>query len=146
LRLKIDTFYPTPLLSCLHLYNTTTTALFTMDLIEDIDLFDLIPTIILGVAEEARTMRTPRNTGQPGGVYLQELLGSSEKRIYSVLRMKRETFLELCNWLQIHTDLTPSRNISVQEQVAMFLWTINYSASNAVVAERFQHSGETVSR
>ena len=62
-----------------------------MDLIEYIDLFDLIPTIILGVAEEARTMRTPRNTGQPGGVYLQELLGSSEKRIYSVLRMKRET-------------------------------------------------------
>ena len=117
-----------------------------MDLIEDIDLFDLIPTIILGVAEEARTMRTPRNTGQPGGVYLQELLESSEKRIYSVLRMKKETLLELCSWLQTYTDLAPSRNISVQEQVAMFLCTVNYSDSNGAVAERFQHSGETVSR
>jgi hypothetical protein len=118
-----------------------------MDIIEDIDLLELIPTIILGVTNEAvQAARTPRNTGQPRGVYLQELLGSSEKRIYSVLRMKRETFLELCNWLQTHTNLTPGRDISVQEQVAMFLWTINYSASNGAVAERFQHSGETISR
>ena len=33
---------------------TTTTALFTMDIIEDIDLFELIPTIILGVTNDTR--------------------------------------------------------------------------------------------
>lgn len=117
-----------------------------MDAFGNIDLEELIPIIIIGAVEEAQASRTPRNTGQPGGVYLQELLESSEKRIYSVLRMKKETFLELCSWLQTYTDLAPSRNISVQEQVAMFLWTVNYSASNGAVAERFQHSGETVSR
>jgi hypothetical protein len=117
-----------------------------MDAFEDIDLSNIIPIIALGAAAEAKPERTPRNTGQKGGVYLQELLSSTPKRIYEVLRMKKETFFELCTWLQIHTDLKPSRWISIEERMAMFLWTLNYSASNQAVTERFQHPKETVSR
>jgi hypothetical protein len=36
--------------------------------------------------------------------------------------------------------------MSVIEKVAMFLFTIAVGASNRQVQERFQHSGETVSR
>jgi hypothetical protein len=62
--------------------------------------------------------------------------------------MKRETFFKLCEWVEANNQvhLVRGTSITTREQVAMFLWTINYSASNRVVQERFQHSGETVSR
>lgn len=122
-----------------------------MDCFENSDLNydlleDIIPAIIIG-AVQARPENTPRNTGQPGKDYLHELLQcGSLKRIYEVLRMEKETFLKLCDWLEYNTALQSSRYMSIQEQVAMFLWTINYSASNRQVMERFQHSGETISR
>jgi hypothetical protein len=105
-----------------------------MDSSIDIDILDLIPLIILGAVEGTKPERMPQNTGQKGGVYLEELLSSTTNRIYDVLRMKKETFITL------------TRYTSVQEQVFMFLWTLNYSASNQSIRERFQHSGETVSR
>ena len=117
-----------------------------MDSSIDIDILDLIPLIVLGAVEGTKPERMPQNTGQKGGVYLEELLSSTTNRIYDVLRMKKETFISLCMWLQVNGGLTPTRYISVQEQVFMFLWTLNYSASNQSIRERFQHSGETVSR
>jgi hypothetical protein len=113
----------------------------------DIDLEDIIPAIVIGAVQASKAQKTPRNTGQPGCEYLQELLEcNNPKRIYDVLRMQKETFLELSNWLEINSKLESSRNISIQEQLAMFLWTINYNAGNRQVMERFQRSGETVSR
>jgi hypothetical protein len=113
---------------------------------DEIDIEDIIPAIVLGAAQRARAKGTPRNTGLPGSQYLSELLQSSPRRIYNVLRMQKDTFYKLCNWLEANTLLKPSRHILVQEQVAMFLWTINYSASSRQVIERFQHSPETISR
>lgn len=112
----------------------------------NIPYLHLIICAVVLAAVEASSQRTARNTGQPGHVYLEELLGSHPTRIYDVLRMQRGTFLELCDWLEQNTSLQPSRSVSVQEQVAMFLWTVNYSASSRQVIERFQHSPETVSR
>jgi hypothetical protein len=87
----------------------------------DIDLLDIVPAIALG-AVEATSQRVPRNTGQAGDNYLQELLGSNnEKRIYDVLRMKRETFYDLCNWMKAHAGLKPGRKVLVELQVAMLL-------------------------
>ena len=80
----------------------------------DIDLSDVIPIIVLGAAEAAKSQNTSRNTGQPGEKYVQELLQGTEKRIYDVLRMKRETFSQLCRWLQKNTELASSRNISIE--------------------------------
>ncbi len=117
-----------------------------MEYLDDINLEDIIPVIVIGAVQATRPENTPRNTGQPGREYLYELLQSSPKRIYEVLRMQKQTFLELCEWLEHNTTLQSSRYITIQEQVAMFLWTINFSASNRQVMERFQHSGQTVSR
>ena len=68
------------------------------------------------------------------------------KRIREGLRMKLEVFEFLCAELQNHGGLAPSRQIGVTEQVAMFLYAIAHSHTNRDVQERFQHSGETVSR
>jgi hypothetical protein len=115
-----------------------------MEGLYNIDLSDTIPAIVLGVVKAAKSQRVPRNTSVPGGVYLQDLLESSERRVYDVLRMKRETFLELCNWLKTRGGLITDRKVSVEMQVAMFLWTLNYSASVRQVEERFQISTETI--
>ncbi|XP_073266376.1 uncharacterized protein [Populus alba] len=42
--------------------------------------------------------------------------------------------------------LKPSRRMSVIEKLGMFVYTLALGASNREVQERFQHSGETVSR
>lgn len=155
MRLKID-FFLTPPVGLLHSSNivdTTTLRLdlpintYTMDTFEDIDILDIVPIIVLGAVDTAKATEIPRSTGLPGGDYLRELLNcGNEKRIYEVLRMKRDTFSELYLWLRKKSNLKDSRYILIEEQVAMFLWTINYSASMRVVAERFQHSTEPVSR
>jgi hypothetical protein len=112
-------------------------------------LLDIIPVIAIGVVQEEQERgkkRVPRSTGQRGGDYLRELLNcGSDKRIYGVLRMQKGTFEALCVKLR-KNGLKDTRHLRVEEQVGMFLWTINYSASSRAVAERFQHSGETVSR
>ena len=79
--------------------------------------------------------------------YIDELLiCGNEVRIQEVFRMKLRVFRFLCAELRMHGGLIPSRHISVEEQVAMFLYTISQRASNRNIQERFQHSGETVSR
>jgi hypothetical protein len=54
--------------------------------------------------------------------------------------------LSLCNDLETHHGLKPSRRMNVIEKMVMFLFTIAVGTSNNEVHERFQHSGETVSR
>jgi len=79
-----------------------------MDSFININILDLIPLIILGAVEGAKPERMPRNTGQKGGVYLEELLSSTTNCIYDVLRMKKETFISLCVWLQVNGGLAPT--------------------------------------
>ena len=116
------------------------------ELIGDIEISDIIPIIALGAVQES-ALRVPRSTGLSGGDYLRELLScGNNKRIYSVLRMQKETFNQLVIWLRTYGNLKDGRALLVPEQVAIFLWVINYSASIATTAERFQHSTETISR
>src|SRR5262249_28158499 len=39
-----------------------------------------------------------------------------------------------------------SRNLSTNEQLAMFLYTVGYGTTSRSIYEHFQHSSETVSR
>lgn len=95
--------------------------------------------------EENEALQSIRN-GQPGDEYLTNLLEGHPKRIYEVLRMQKPTFLALCGWLEEHTNVASSRYVDIKEQVAMFLFTMNFAASNREVCERFQRGNATVSR
>jgi hypothetical protein len=123
-----------------------------MDRIAELELHDIIPLIALAALEEAQTARevqmakAPRSTSLSGEAYIFELLRcGNEKRIYSVLRMKSNTFKTLCDWLETNTPLRSSRHITIKEQVAIFLWIINFDSSIWQTAERFQHSTKTIS-
>jgi hypothetical protein len=55
-----------------------------------------------------------------GADYLGELLNcDNTKQIYGVLRMKKETFTQLCQ--RFRTD---SRETKIEQQLAQFLWII----------------------
>ncbi|KAG5245936.1 protein ALP [Salix suchowensis] len=63
-----------------------------------------------------------------------------------MFRMDANTLTSLCLDLETQYGLKPSSRMPAMEKVAMFLFTIAVGASNRQVQERFQHSGETVSR
>ena len=88
-----------------------------------------------------------RNSRLSGREYTAEVLTSDNpKRCQEVFRMKREVFQYLCSELQTKGGLYSSKHIAIDEKLGMFLWTVARAASNRDVQERFQHSGETVSR
>jgi hypothetical protein len=108
-----------------------------MDLFEGLEFEDFIPMIAIGAVQASKPVKAPIRTGQSGHKYIEELLSSNPKRIYEVLRMKKDTFYDLCGWLKEHTALRSTWRTSLEEQVIMFLWTVNFSASNRQVCERF---------
>ncbi|KAL5700150.1 hypothetical protein ACHQM5_025633 [Ranunculus cassubicifolius] len=60
--------------------------------------------------------------------------------------MDQHIFLRLC---KIHEDrglLKMTKHMSVVEQVAIFLITVGHNERNRMIRDRFQHSGETISR
>ncbi|KAL7237409.1 hypothetical protein ACSBR2_003657 [Camellia fascicularis] len=81
-----------------------------------------------------------------GGMWMVELQEGNRTRIFENFRMEREVFYQLCNLLQTNYGLQTGRQVSVQEQVAIFLFIVGGDIRNRNVQERFQYSGETISK
>jgi len=60
--------------------------------------------------------------------------------------MPLETFMNLREWCLSHQVLAHTRVVTVDEQLAIFLCIVSGNWSNRATAERFQHSGDTISR
>ncbi|CAN1130847.1 Protein ALP1-like [Linum perenne] len=102
--------------------------------------------LLLQLETEGKKKRMPCRTSiRQGHDWVRELLHDHPGRIYEQLRMERHIFLQLCEELKNH-GLCPSKNITVQEQVAMFLMILAHSNSARDNAEDFQHSTATVSK
>ncbi|WVZ64753.1 hypothetical protein U9M48_014228 [Paspalum notatum var. saurae] len=81
-----------------------------------------------------------------GQKHVEELLHGHKVRVRRELRMEKEIFLKLVELLRDSHLLSNARDITVEEQVAIFLFCLATNASNRLMQERFQHSGETISR
>ncbi|KAG8373207.1 hypothetical protein BUALT_Bualt12G0147000 [Buddleja alternifolia] len=83
-----------------------------------------------------------------GKEWVKELLEGHPTRIYENLRMDRRTFVKLCqvlcerHYLEDNTEC----QVSIEEAVAIFLYTVGHNQRQRVSAERFQHSTETINR
>lgn len=60
--------------------------------------------------------------------------------------MRPDVFVELCELLKTERFLHANKNVTVEEQVAIFLATVGHSERNRVMQIRFQHSGQTISK
>ena len=70
----------------------------------------------------------------------------SDVRCINSLRMDRHTFIILCSKLRTFGTLRDTRNVSMEEMVAMFLHILVHHEKNICIQDRFLHSGETISR
>ena len=81
-----------------------------------------------------------------GNGFVNEMIIGHERVSFDLLRMNTSCWLRLCDELRSRHLLCDSRNVSVEEQVTIFLYTIGHNVRNRVMQNRFQHSGETISR
>lgn len=97
-------------------------------------------------AERYLDKKPCRDSALPGHDYVQELLEGHPERFRQVCRMERGVFMKLCEVLCERNLLQGTRATTVEEQLIIFLFTLGHNAVNRQVQERFQHSGETISR
>ncbi|GAB4829638.1 hypothetical protein Ancab_040643 [Ancistrocladus abbreviatus] len=74
------------------------------------------------------------------------IITDSDRNCQNELRMNRHTFGVLCEMLRDIGGLRDTRNMSLQEIVAMFLYTLAHHKKNRSLGQFFVRSGETVSR
>ncbi|XP_062089132.1 uncharacterized protein LOC133795690 [Humulus lupulus] len=60
--------------------------------------------------------------------------------------MEKDVFIKLCDELEANYGFKGSKRMCALEILGMFLFTLGHGAGNRLTQERFQHSGETVSR
>jgi hypothetical protein len=92
------------------------------------------------------TKKPCRTSALSGAAYINELLHGHERRAFEVFRMPITVFEDLCAWLRKDAGLEDTKGLGVEESVAIFLYIVGRNASNRDVQDRFQHSGETISR
>ncbi|XP_024046603.1 putative nuclease HARBI1 [Citrus clementina] len=86
------------------------------------------------------------NSTQTGHKWLIEIRGGNVSRCFNMFRMNSDVLLRLCTDLEDNYGLKSSRRTCGAEMLGMFLYILGQSVRNRSTMERFQHSGETVSR
>ncbi|KAL0545145.1 hypothetical protein IC582_020291 [Cucumis melo] len=87
-----------------------------------------------------------RKSSHTGYKFVMEILNSHEDRCHQQFRMEKHIFQKLLVVLEQQYNFTKAKRMPLEEALAMFLITLGHGFSNRMVQERFQHSGETVSR
>ncbi|PWZ08296.1 hypothetical protein Zm00014a_034885 [Zea mays] len=77
---------------------------------------------------------------------LNELIRETDRKCISELRMDRRTSFILCEMLRDVGGLKATRNMTIEEIVAHFLYTLAHHLKNRTIGRFFFRSGETVSR
>ncbi|XBH75806.1 hypothetical protein VPH35_102541 [Triticum aestivum] len=78
--------------------------------------------------------------------HLYQLIGESDVACIQELRMDRRTFHKLCEMVRVTGGLEGTRNTSLEEIVATFLYIISHHLKNRTIKKFFYRSGETISR
>jgi hypothetical protein len=112
-----------------------------------------IAAIFVGLVMEntlsyARTLydKTPYHTSAlTGEMWVLELIHGHSERIRNELGVHKHVFLGLCNDLRQYGHRN-SKHVTLEEQLAMFLYTCVTGLSIRHVSERFQRATDTTSQ
>lgn len=74
-----------------------------------------------------------------------DLLNGHLDRGYQHFRMSTMTFIALPDGLLARGLIGPTRRMTADEQLAIFLFCVGHDVGNRVLAKIFQHLGETIS-
>lgn len=112
---------------------------------EDIDI--LIAWLCITAMDMSMYTREPiRDSQLSGPEWMRELLHGHVDRIYEAFRMEKHVFGNLCRLMRSRGWLKDGREIKVDEQLGIFLFMICHKSSNRNLCERFQRSGQTISK
>ncbi|XP_041993768.1 uncharacterized protein LOC121744329 [Salvia splendens] len=78
--------------------------------------------------------------------YLDRLVRLTDRSCIDNLRMDRNTFGRLCHILRDRSGLIDQKFVTVEEQVAMFLYILSHHKKTRIVGYDFMRSSQTVSR
>jgi hypothetical protein len=81
-----------------------------------------------------------------GEAWVRELLAGHPVRFQRSMGMAKHVFRRLVLELQVFAGLHPTKYVSMNEQVAIFLFICVKGESNRQAQERFQRSGDTISK
>lgn len=111
------------------------------------DFEDLIFMAMVYEMHHVSTVRQPcRTSALTGYEYVQELIHGHPDRMFDSFRMELHVFVRLCETMKSAGFLDDSREVCVEEAMGIFILTVCHNTRNRMVAERFQHSGETISK
>lgn len=85
-------------------------------------------------------------SSRTGAMFIQEILNDHPRRCYEAFRIHVMVFKMSCSDLVTHYGLKSTRNLSVEELVAIFLITLAHECGNRLVQETFILSTETIHR
>ncbi|KAL5729509.1 hypothetical protein ACHQM5_002449 [Ranunculus cassubicifolius] len=89
-----------------------------------------------------------RDSSLSGENWVKEILSeeSNPKRCQENFRMEKHVFWRFVDLLESRGLLAHSSGVRIEEQLAIFMLTVGHNKRNRLLQERFQHSGETISR
>jgi hypothetical protein len=95
----------------------------------------------------SRFDKCPQHTSSLSGEqWVQELLHGHDDRIFNELGMRKELFRHLVEVLKRDAGVQDTRYVTAEEQLAVFLHFARRGLSNRALQERFQRSGDTISK
>ncbi|XP_024640539.1 uncharacterized protein [Medicago truncatula] len=77
---------------------------------------------------------------------LDSIISASDSHCIWELRMCRNTFAHLCEVLRVRGGLVKLRQVTVKEQVAVFLNVLAHHTKNRSIQVRLSRSGQTISK
>ncbi|XP_031402089.1 uncharacterized protein LOC116211730 isoform X1 [Punica granatum] len=78
--------------------------------------------------------------------FMAEALNNPDDAFREMFRMDKCVFHKLCDIARQRNLLRDTAGVMIEEQLTIFLNIIGHNERNRVIQERFQHSGETISR
>ena len=84
------------------------------------------------------------NDPETGEKKIQQLLRGHPSRFYNMMGMSQHTFKRLVHELHIYSGLVPTRYLSMEEQVAIFVRFCRTGLGTREMQEYFQRSPDTV--
>ncbi|KAL5704132.1 hypothetical protein ACHQM5_022604 [Ranunculus cassubicifolius] len=112
----------------------------------DLDEMELIAAAA-GYYYYSQISKQPRQTStRSGSDFLNEVLNDDDSRFREMFRMDKHVFKKLCDILRQRDLLRDTAGVKIEKQVAIFLNIVGHNERTRVIQERYQHSGETISR
>ncbi|KAI7965366.1 hypothetical protein MJO29_003464 [Puccinia striiformis f. sp. tritici] len=109
--------------------------------------FILFLITLVGLRQWSRTIKVPYNDAIFGGdAYVKHILSGNQHRAQAMFRLSIDIFKRCSEELELIDCEPASKLLSMDEQLAIFLYIVGQNATNRQTQDRFQHSGETISR